>query len=277
MTEPKAPKMDVRNIFKANTVNIDDFMRDLREKDAGLNPFQFWRCEDRNIVLIGRTRTGKSTIAEVVKDIMHVASPQQLYSETKQIQYHSIATDTAERKWYHFNFIDIPGFFDISTTHRDKLSNERIVSYLQELMQKDITTIHMFAFVFNLAAGINERDLETMVYVKKMYPHLTKYMALVITHCEQVAEAERDRVKSNFFQHPTVVKNKLQEYFQLGVLFMGCFRHESVSRANDVSMYCEYNNILDMRKEFVETCIKCDQPFNFYQGTTPDKNLCSIS
>ena len=137
MAESKGPKIDVRRLFgSAPTVNIDDFMRGLREKDANSNPFQFWRCEDRNVVLIGRTRTGKSTIAQVVNDILHVAGPQELYSETKHIQYHSIATDTKDRLWYHFNFIDVPGFFDISTTNREKLSNEKIVSYLQELMQK---------------------------------------------------------------------------------------------------------------------------------------------
>ena len=142
-------------------------------------------------------------------------------------------------------------------------------------MEKNITNIHLFAFVFNLSAGIIERDIETMLYVKTAYPYLAKHMALVITHCEQLEDNQRKRLVEDFFRHPKVKQSKLEEYFTKGTLFMGCLRYESVTTANKQSMYFEYNNVLDMRMAFIEKCTQCDKPFNIYQESTERK--CRLS
>ena len=267
--------MNIRNRGRNDEVNIEEFLQNLREIDKTNNPYQFHKCSDRNIILMGRTRTGKSTIADVINDIKHVSKSHELYSQNQTINFKTISTDTNNDMCYYFNFIDLPGFFDMSINGKEKLTNDKINSYLQEFMAKNITNIHMFAFVFNLAAGINERDIETMLYVKNKYPYLDKYMALVITHCEQLPENQRKRLIEDFFRHPTVIQSKLKDYFKIGTLFMGCIRHESVNTANEKSMYFEYNNILDMRMEFIETCIKCETPFNFYQGQ--NATSCRIS
>jgi GTP-binding protein EngB required for normal cell division len=266
---------NIRNIGRADPVNIEEFIANIREKDRTDNPFQFHQCIDRNIILIGRTRTGKSTISEVINNVMSVAKTNELYSQTRTIQFKTISTEARDNIWYFFNFIDLPGFFDIASNGRQRLTNDNITTYLQDCMSKNITNIHMFAFVFNLAAGINERDIDTMLYVKTTYPYLGKYMALVITHCEQLEVEQRKRLIGDFFRHPKVIQSKLEEYFKVGTLFMGCLRHESVATSNEQSMYFEYNNILDMRTEFIEKCIQCDKPFNFYQG--PNSNKCCIS
>lgn len=266
--------MNIRNKI-IDPVSIDEVLQDLRETDRTNNPYQFHKCDDRNIILIGRTRTGKSTIADVVNDIAFVSKPPELYSETRTVQFKTISTDTKDNIWYYFNFIDVPGFFDISINGKDKLSNEKIKSYLQECMTKNITNIHMFAFVFNLAGGINDRDIDTMIFVKTAYPNLAKYMALVITHCEQLNAEQRKKLIDDFYLHPKVIRSSLKDYFKLGPLFMGCIRHESVTTANDKSVYYEYNNILDMRSEFIGKCISSTQPFNIYHGDSG--NTCRLS
>jgi GTP-binding protein EngB required for normal cell division len=267
--------MNIRRRENNEVVNIEEFLRNLREIDKANNPYQFQQCFDRNIILIGRTRTGKSTIANVINDITYVSKAYELYAQTRTIEFTTISTEAKDNIWYYFNFTDVPGFFDIAVNGKEKLSNEKITSYLQECMAKSITNIHMFAFVFNLAAGIHQQDIETMLYVKKTYPQLTKHMALVITHCEQLTAEQKQRLITDFYRHPKVNESKLKEYFQVGVLFMGSLRQESRDTANDQSMYFEYNNILDMRTEFIERCIKCNEPFNFYRET--NSNTCRIS
>jgi GTP-binding protein EngB required for normal cell division len=266
---------NIRSRARNDDVNIEEFLQNLSEIDKINNPFKFHKCYDRNVILIGRTRTGKSTMASVVNDITYVSKAHELYSQTQKIQFKTISTETKDNVWYYFNFIDVPGFFDISANGKQKLTNEKINFYLQECMGKNITNIHMFAFVFNLAAGINERDIETMLYVKNTYPYLDRHMALVITHCEQLEAPQRKRLIEDFFRHSKVKQSKLQDYFKLGVLFMGCLRNESVTTCNDKSMYFEYNNILDMRADFIAKCIECKEPFNFYQGK--HTNACRIS
>lgn len=261
--------------LRNNDVDIEKFIGELRVKDKTINRYQFNKCLDRNIILIGRTRTGKSTIAEVIHDITHISPVQELYSQTRTIQFKTISTDTKDSIWYYFNFIDLPGFFDIAVNGRQSLSNEKVSSYFQECITKNITNIHMFAFVFNLSAGINERDIETMLYMKKTYPRLSQYMALVITHCEQMTSEQRQRLIAEFWLHPQVAQSKLKDYFRVGTLFMGCLRNESVSTANAQSMYFEYNNILDMRTEFIEKCIHCAEPYNIYKEG--NENKCNVS
>jgi GTP-binding protein EngB required for normal cell division len=43
-------------------------MTQLTQEMSSKHQYQFSECTDRNIVLIGRTRTGKSTISSMIRD-----------------------------------------------------------------------------------------------------------------------------------------------------------------------------------------------------------------
>jgi GTPase Era involved in 16S rRNA processing len=215
-------------------------------------------CEERTIMLMGRTRTGKSTIAEVLATTLHKPKKLSIYSETRKASIKSFfTTDKRSGISYRFTIIDTPGFFDITRDTSLRLQNQHVVEQIKSCLESNIRHIHLIGIVFNLVNGINERDIEAMIYIKENFIGIENYTALVITNCEHMNEQQRKKLVEEFFQHRRVKQHNLRNFFQKGILFMGCLRFESLESTNEAAIYFEYNNVLDMRTAFIEKCIEC--------------------
>lgn len=256
------------NIFQIeNNVDMQTVETNLRVTDEGHNPYRFTRCIDRNIVLIGRSRTGKSTLAKVIEDVFYRPDVETLFSTTHGVEFHKVAASSATGDRLYFNIVDTPGFFEVTEGERTVNSPAHIKRFLDQCMKYDVTNVHMFAFVFSLAGGVNERDIETMRYVKLNYPSLKDYMALVVTHCEALSIQNREHMIAQFWQHRDVRASDLQSFFfTKGVFFTGCLRRESFEQRNETAIYSEYKNILAMRTTFIQQCINCNDTYNVHRN-----------
>ncbi|CAF3707462.1 unnamed protein product [Didymodactylos carnosus] len=100
------------------------------------------RLTTRNIVLIGRSRSGKSTIAHVIEDFKYVPPLRKFYSETREIEFHKIASTLIQSNTvFHFNVIDTPGFYETARSSETKLSNEQIQDHINRCIKNDVTQI----------------------------------------------------------------------------------------------------------------------------------------
>ena len=228
---------------------------------------KFGRCEERNILLMGRTRTGKSTIAKVLEDVLHEPEPLTIYSQTRRTEVTKFfTTDKTAGRSYHFSIIDTPGFFDLQKHSRLRLENQEIMEQIIESMKYNIRQTHLIGIVFNLVHGINEKDIETMIYIKREFPVIRENAVLIITGCEQYTNEQRNKYAEDFFRHPAVRKHQIREFFQQGILFMGCLRNESVAKNHAQAIYSEYQNVLEMRTAFIEKCINCKENMPFAES-----------
>jgi GTPase Era involved in 16S rRNA processing len=220
---------------------------------------------------MGRTRTGKSTIAEVLATTLHKPKKLSIYSDTREATIKTFfTTDKRTGKSYRFTIIDTPGFFDLTRDNNQRLQNYDITEQIKSSLESNIRHVHLIGIVFNLSNGINERDIEAMIYIKENFRDIADNTALVITNCEQINEQQRNKLVYDFFQHRKVKQHNLRNFFRQGTLFMGCLRYESLETANEEAIYLEYNNVLDMRTAFIEKCIQCPNIISF------DDSACSI-
>ena len=220
-------------------------------------------CEERTLLLIGRSRTGKSTISKVLRDVKHVASPWSLYSETRapNIQRLVVKRPT-DKKSYMMKIIDTPGFFDVARTRKGQLHNISTTKSINEFISNHVQGMHLVAFVFSLAGGINEQDIKAMIYVKENFPHLKPYCVLVVTGCEETTEVMRTQLIDEFFKHQEVHKHNLRSFFNTNVLYMGCIRHHSYNDGNEKAVYSQMNNVAEMRENFLDICVEHNTPIH---------------
>ena len=262
---------DVRHTTQR--ADIEEIWRNIKFTDDEYNSYKFIHCEERNIILMGRSRTGKSTVAKVMGDVFHFSEEKTLFSETKNVEFRKVTTATNDGRHYYFNIIDIPGFFDISADVKNNLSNNQVKQFINKCISENVCNIHIFAYVFSLHGGINEQDIEAMIYTRNNFKDLSPNMALVITNCERLTDQQRKDLQENFFQNETVKKHQLMDFFKQGVYFMGCMRRESRDQANKQSIEEEYNNVLEMRNTWIAKCIETKTSFNIYQKG----NRCNVS
>ncbi|CAF1472603.1 unnamed protein product, partial [Didymodactylos carnosus] len=182
----------------------------------------------------------------------------------------TVTTETKSegKEIMNFNIIDTPGFYDLVSANdmRIQISNEKIIQYINECMLKDITHIHLFAFVFTPAStsgGINQHDIDSMKFVKETFPELSKSMALIITHCEQIPETNREQLVEDFFNYKELPVG-LYDFFGLKHKFMGCIRPETVRERNEQAARIELKNVLKMREEFIKFIIDLEGYCNIH-------------
>ena len=73
------------------------------------NDYKFFECSYRNLVLLGRTRTGKSTISNMIENPLYLPPTLSLFSTTRDITFKTTAAKHNGQS-YFLTIIDSPGY-----------------------------------------------------------------------------------------------------------------------------------------------------------------------
>jgi GTP-binding protein EngB required for normal cell division len=253
----------INYIETESSITYDQMMNKLNEEMGVQNEYKFSSCADRNLVLIGRTRTGKSTISNMIRDPLYMPPLASLFAGTRNITFNLITT-THKENAYFFTIIDSPGLYDSMRNEGERLNNNTIKKHLDQCITRDITHIHAFAFVLSSGSGINIEDIHSMIFIKRNYSELSRFFILIITHCEEKNEEERRNFMEEFFQHPDVIRHDLREFFGLGVFFTGCLRPQLQRVSNMMAARNQAANILEMRKELLDFLVARQETYNIH-------------
>lgn len=228
--------------------------------------YLFTESVTRNVILMGRSRTGKTTMAHVLGNAAFFPKDLALFSETKSVEFHPVATTVMKNGVvYAINIVDTPGMYDQVDSQGKRISNQYIIDITKTCMTEDMTHIHCFAFVFNLHNGINTDDIRSMVEVKNNYPGVKDHIILLLTHCEESSSEKLQGLVDQFFKHETVVKNGLKEYFGNRVFYMGCLRTQLKDNPNEEAAAQQITNIMEMRNKFLNFIFEKKSYYNIHR------------
>eukprot|EP01084_Bolivina_argentea_P194628 333958_1 len=104
--------------------------------------YELVKAEVRNIIFAGKSRSGKSTLIEVLKDVNHSPKEMDILAGT---QAASLATFTMESKQQnknlHFNIMDTPGLYERQLDPKNERTNEVILDIIKKCIDLEITKI----------------------------------------------------------------------------------------------------------------------------------------
>lgn len=261
-----------------NYVDMKIVNENLHTSDALHNKFRFQTCMDRNLILVGRTRTGKSTLVNVLNDVFSTTQESRYYTKTIAPIFHKlISLDVGTDTRLFIQVIDTPGFFALAP--KDKSGrvihgNDTTKTFIDLCISHDVTNVHMFALIINIAGEINNEDIETMLFVAKHYHFLSSTAALILTHCEDMDDAQRNNARKRLFMHPKLHGKKLEEtFFGIGVFYMGCIKYECEKNNDGRSFKRQYENVSRMRTQLIDALMHSSEPFTIHKSRS---DQCAI-
>merc|ERR1712137_960401 len=124
--------------------------------------------EHRNVLMVGRTRSGKSTTLEVLKDPCYTPPNDTIFSETVDSKCWSFALKRRSQDGrtvdYSLNLIDTPGLFEVKGGQSgEERTNEVIKNTISQCLENEITHIHAIIMFVTFEAGINQEDVQAGV------------------------------------------------------------------------------------------------------------------
>lgn len=166
-----------------------------------------------NIVLVGRTRGGKSSFKEMLKDPRQPPKPMTLYSETRDSTMSSFCVSINDQM-FTLNIIDTPGLFEKVPHDGTVRTAQQILKTVSTLVCTEVTKIHVLLVVIQLHNGINDEDLKAVKLYRDFFgDKMSKNTALLVTHCEDVNEEQRKRLLDELFA--TKEFKEIEGFFKL--------------------------------------------------------------
>ena len=233
-------------------------------KDEG--KFQTTKVEQRNILLIGHSCAGKSTIKSLLLDPTAVPDEQSLKSSTKNQLFESFHIDDNNMV---LNIVDIPDLFERGTGKINVRDNETILRTIGICANRELTNFHAICFCVAITVGINQEDIESFKLLINFFGEgISENSCLIITQCESKDEKQRAKISSEF-KNDTYFQ-EIAPFFKLGIFFSGSLNRDDFGKGNYGSLYDQFVTINDYRTKLIELFIGDIQPFKINEKLIDD-------
>ena len=166
--------------------------------------------EKIKIILVGRTRSGKSTAIKVLTDVKHVANAGTIFFRTKQPENTTLICP----KKMILDICDTPGLFEISEKNEPR-NNDTLLDLIKPQAQ-----IADFIFVtISFDAGFNDQDIESLMIFMKLFGK--ENVKILLTRSENSDSGERTNWINSLNLHPIIKYCGLKFELDKNIFFLG--------------------------------------------------------
>lgn len=204
-------------------------------------------CAQRNILLLGRTRSGKTTFKCMLSNPQYVPNELTLISETRSPTCESITIPHANLT---LTLVDTVGLFDRSQYVRERLNSDEFSLIIDFCKRININEFNLICFCVSFEAGINNQDIEALYQLVEYFGHsLCTNLCLIVTRCESKTEIQRIRLQQEF-SNDTHFQG-IVHFFGQGIYFSGALNRDDYNYANE-SLIAQFVNICAYRQKIID-------------------------
>lgn len=215
ITPPATTQSDVEKVAAKNAQEEEDpavaAARKAQEAEAAKVAAEHARKKDAadrkaqkvvNVLMVGRSRSGKSTLMEMLQDPFYISPDMNLFYTTAQPKQTEIKLND-----YTFRVLDTPGLFEnvASNSLINKRSNEEIAQLIEAKISEVFGgeaygNVDAVIFANSLRTGVNDQDIESIkFFVPKFGTHSKKLF--VVTRSEDQTDDVIEKLRNQCAQH----------------------------------------------------------------------------
>lgn len=198
------------------------------DENVGIGRFSAIEAKTINVLLVGRSQSGKSTVVSTLVD-PQVALTGLSFSETRDPSCHALALLHRDTKInYVLNVIDTPGLKEKRLNSSESREDDEILKLVRLFIMENVTTMNVVCFVSKIGQT-HELDVDVFLKIRDFLgPEYSPNAMLLLTHCDQKEEASAEQYIMDLNNYdPT---KQILEYCQLGVFQYGTLDYDEIQK-----------------------------------------------
>jgi GTP-binding protein EngB required for normal cell division len=215
---------------------------DVCQDETSLGDLEFTPAIRRNILFVGKSGTGKSTIIKMLEDPNSLTTIETLESRTRNAELSTFSVSVGAEN-INLNIIDTPGLFDVKNIDSERLTNDMVAGVIGECVKNEITKVEKIYFVMQHSSNVNQQDFESLELFLKMFAGAEAKTSIIISFAQIYTPSDKELIKKMYLDFP--LSRDLFERTNGDVFFAGALDHRLVDSA-DISMRMK-SNIKEMR------------------------------
>ncbi|CAF3335259.1 unnamed protein product [Rotaria socialis] len=230
-----------------------------------------------NVLVIGRSQVGKSTLIHVLANPHYEGSLATGMAETKECYSHKVLLTTNEDE-YTVNIVDTPGLQEVRHDTEESRSNTQIQNLIATFLKHNIQTLNAVCFV-SVAGKTHQNDMVIFnSLIDFLGPTYSSISMLILTHCDGFPNSRLDEFKEKLTSSEYDECKKVINYCKLGLYYHGAINRDELETHNDANIRVRILNtklehIKPMREALAQKlidCANCSKPVDDLLT-----NLCS--
>jgi len=225
--------------------NLKDFVRNANRHRLEISSV-------RNVMIVGKSRSGKSTAVGVLKDPTHEAETMSIFAESSGPRFQSFSlSDTKDDAVnYILNIIDTPGLHEEGRPGDVERTDESILKSISFCLKNEITKIHMLVICVSAFQGLAKEEVAVFTQYIDAFYHKDVPIVICVTRAEGKTEKEKAKMVEEFQQHRYF--GPLLNRGNVFVEFMGCVDEGILTTATDEEQLKKmYKNVYKLRTKLL--------------------------
>jgi GTP-binding protein EngB required for normal cell division len=203
----------------------------------------------RNVLVIGRQKSGKTTFVNMMANPTNVSEESTLLSRSETVVLCKINSNRAPR----VTFVDTAGFVDQQNI------DEQFERIQQQCKKINIDTFHLICYCTSIEDGIHQPDI---IFIRAIVAYFGKRikpnLCMIITRCESKMKKQLERYHKQITED--VSFKDIIYLFERGIHFSGSLKYDDWNHGND-SLIDQFENIYNYRENLFDLIKRNIEPF----------------
>lgn len=178
-----------------------------------------------NVLLIGRSQVGKSTIIKVLLDPSYSVEARGFSDTTEPACRQLTVRNNESNECYRLNIIDTPGLGE-SMQHVEPRSNMELMRLMGQFLALNISALNAVCFV-SRASKTHLHDINIFNQIMDYFGReFSTISMMVLTHCDEFRPSDINRFENNIQQHSAT--SSICNYCSLGLKRFGAINMQTI-------------------------------------------------
>jgi len=221
---------------------INELYKEYEREELQRNNVQHEQYLNRNILLVGLPKSGKTTLVHVLDDPQYVSEELSLFSSSEEAPELEFTIRPSSSR-LTLNILEIPG---------KMIDGIRDLSQINKLcVDRRLFNLYLICFCTSFHTGIDGHVIQSFMRLiehlgrKQLSPHL----CLIVTRCELKDEDQREKLCNELRQD--VHFSNIRRYLGRGIHFSGALNRDDWNRASE-ALYHQFENVYSYRKNIFD-------------------------